>query len=84
MCSSVLQRIHASKGYGPVVDRVRALTFFIDRRHISILQIGGKVPESSNFWKRCFRIGDSGVERFFRMIGLIWSEYFPLSSMSSW
>ena len=28
---------------------------------------------SLDFWKRCFRIGDSGVERFFSMIGFIGS-----------
>ena len=56
--------------YGPVVGRVRA--FFVTGPTVASFQIGGKVPESSDFWKRCFRIGDSGVQRFFRMIGFIW------------
>ena len=41
---------------------------------LASFQIGGKVPESSDFQKRCFRIGDSGVERFCRMICFIWSR----------
>ena len=64
---------NTSKGYGPVVGRVRAFTFFVDAT-LGSFQIAGKVPESSDFWKRCFKIGVSGVERFFRMIGFIWSE----------
>jgi len=28
--------MNISKGYGPIVGRVRAFTFFVDRRHISI------------------------------------------------
>ena len=40
---------------------------------LASFQIGGKVPESSDFWKRYFRIGDRGIDRFVRMIGFIWS-----------
>ena len=32
---------------------------------LASFQIGGKVPESSDFQKRCFRIGDSGVDMFY-------------------
>ena len=57
-----------------IVGRVRAFTFFLQTgATLTSFQIGGKVSESSDFWKRCFRIGDSGVDRFVRMIGFIWS-----------
>ena len=36
MCSTFFTK-NTSKGYGPVVGKVRVFTFFVDRRHISIL-----------------------------------------------
>jgi len=77
MCSRVLQRIQV-RDMGMQLAGLERSHFVQTGATLASFQIGGKVSESSDFWKRCFRIGDSGVDRFVMMIGFIWSGHAAL------
>ena len=56
-------------GFEKIIDQHEEQGFMralLSEATLASFQIGGKVSESSDFWKRCFRIG--GVDRFVRMI----------------